>query len=639
MLTLLRSAAGTWIAKILLGLLIASFAVWGITGASFNFASGSLGSVGSAKISTTDFQREYLLEINRLSRQFGRQITPTQARQFGIDRQVLARMLNQATLDDRVEAFGVGVSDDRIASEILKDPTFLDANGQFDGYRYTQLIAGSGLSEAAFLEEQRKAFQRQQVIDTFASDIVVPKVLKEALSAHANEERTIDYFAVDSRDITPVKAPDDATLEGYFNTNKSRYRAPEYRSLQYIALQTSDFGGADRVSDIEARAYFEQNKERFTVAERRRIRRISFDTEAKARAAEQKLKAGTTFDALLGELGLTSGDVELGLLEKAAILDRKLADAAFNLPVKTASGVIDGDFGKMIAYVDDVQGGTTQTFEQLAPTIKGELASDQNNRELLEKLDQVEDALGAGNTFSEIATKFSLKLVKVKDVAQNGTLRAGGDISPATPALNPLLDEAFETDIGIENDVIEIGRDGFLWFEVTHIKAARDQTFQEVKQLVSADWMTSETEKALAAKADEITASLNAGKTMAFVAEENGQEVTRIGSVKRNQPVDGLSGAAVTIAFQGAKGFASSAPGDQSNQFFVLQIADISKGNSAANEQADEELSVALQNDVLETYILRIRQREGASINPDAVEFATDLDGQRGYGHQGGNYN
>ena len=119
MLTLLRSAAGTWVAKILLGLLIASFAVWGITGASFNFATGNLASVGSVTISSTDFQRQYVSEISRLSQQFGRRLTSQQARQFGIDQQVLGQLINQAALDDRANEFSVGISDDRLAEEIL----------------------------------------------------------------------------------------------------------------------------------------------------------------------------------------------------------------------------------------------------------------------------------------------------------------------------------------------------------------------------------------------------------------------------------------------------------------------------------------------------------------------------------------
>ena len=638
MLTFLKGASGTIVAKILLGLLIASFAVWGVSGAALNFASGSIGSVGSIKISTSDFQREYLAEIDRVGRQFGQRLTSTQARQFGLDRQILSRMVNQATLDDRATALKLGVSDDKVAEEILTDPAFLDANGAFDSYRYQQLVVGSGLSEKAFLQEQKKAYTRQQMVNTLIGDVAIPDALLAAAETHRNEERTVDYIEIDVRDITAIPSPDDETLQAYFDGNKSTYRAPEYRSIDYISVQLSDLGGADGISDAEAREYYSANKERFTKTEKRNIRRINFDTEAKARDAELKLKGGMSFDALMMELELTAADVFLGVLSKNAILDRKLADAAFALEEKKPSGVIEGDFGKMIIIVDDIEGGSTQTFESLVTSIKSDMAAEKDNRVLLEKLDQVEDARAAGSTFSEIAAKYSLKLIKLQDVAQSGELKASGQISSTIPGREQLLSEAFQSDVGIENDVIEVGRDGFLWFEVTDIKAARDRTLEEVKERAREDWITAETTNEIAARADGIVAALNGGQTVAELEEEMGRKVTTVSGIKRNQPVDGLSAAAVGSIFNGAKGYITSAPGERSNQAFVLKVTDIASGSSERNEELTNNITSAVQNDVLATYIGYVREREGSTINAEALEYATDLDAQHGYGGHGGNY-
>lgn len=638
MLTLLRSAAGTFVAKILLGLLIASFAVWGISGAALNIASGTLASVGSAKISTIDFQREYAAEINRVGRQFGQQLTSTQARQFGLDRQVLSRLINQATLDDRANAFSLGVSDDRVADEILQDPIFHNANGAFDGYRYQQIIIGAGLSEKAFLIEQKKSYKRQQLIDTLITDVAVPDTLKKAMATHANEERTVEYLEVDVRDINPVSAPDDSILQAYFDINKVTYRAPEYRTIEYMSVQLADLGGADNISDADARKFYNDNKERFTKTEKRNIRRINFDSEAKARDAEEKLKGGMTFDLLVAELGLSSSDVFLGVLSKDAIIDQKLAEAAFAMEAKKPSGVIDGDFGKIILIVDDIEGGSTETFESLVKTIKSEMALDQDNRALLEKLDQVEDARAAGNTFPEIAAKYSLKLMKLQDVAQSGELKAGGEIVSTIPARQELLSEAFQSDVGLENDVIEIGRDGFLWFEVKDIKAARDRTLEEVKQGVRDDWIATETAKAVTAKADALVTALEGGQTMTNLEAELGREVMRVSGIKRNQSVDGLSGAAVNLLFNGAKGFITSAPGERDNQAYVIKVTDIKSGSNESNEDMANNLTSAIQNDVIATYIGFVREREGSTINPEALEYATDLDAQRNIGGHGGTY-
>lgn len=638
MLTFLKSATGTLFAKIFLGLLIASFAVWGISGAAFNFASGTLASVGATKIKTVDFQREYQVEINRVGQQVGQRITSAQARQFGIDRQVLSRMVNEAALDNQANAFSLGVSDDRVADEILNDPLFQSANGVFDAHRYQQTVIAAGLSEKDFLARQKKSYAREQLIETLIGDVVVPDTLLDAVSAHINEERTVEYLEIDLRDIPTITTPDDAKLQTYFDANKTKYRAPEYRSIDYIAVQISDFGGAGRISDADAQQYYNANKERFVQREKRNIRRITFDTEAKARDAEGKLKDGTTFDALVAELGLTPEDVFLGVLSKEAILDEKLAEAAFKLDVKKPSGVVDGDFGKMIIMVDDIEGGSTATFESLKETIKTEMAADEDNKELLDKLDQVEDARAGGSTFAEIAAKYSLKLVKLKDVDQSGEQSTGGKISSKILGRDILLAEAFQSDVGLENDVIEVNRDGFVWYEVTDIKAERDRTLNEIKSRVKNDWIEDETKKSVQARADEIVKALKGGQSIQSLEEEMGREVTRVTGVKRNQPVNGLSDEAVGRVFNGAKGFITSAGGERNNQAFVLKVVDVANSSTAKNEEHANRMTTAIEGDVIATYITHLRDRDGSSINPEAFEFATDLDAQRGHGGHGGQY-
>lgn len=627
MLTFLRSAAGTFIAKILLGLLILSFAIWGVTGASFNLSGNTIASVGSSEIKVIDFQREFLGEINRMSEQFGQRITPQQALQFGIDRQVLSRMINQATLDDRARAYGMGVSHDKISAEILNDPTFTGADGKFDPSRYQWLLQNAGISEATFLKSQKNTYLRQQVIDTFIAGVPVPKAIESAIARHFNEERTVDYIEIDIRDIAPVTAPDDATLQSFFEKEKATYRAPEYRSLTLLPISAKDFGGTGDVSDEEVRAIYEQNKARYIVPETRKIRRISFDTPQKARAASDKIKAGQTFDALVSEIGLASEDVDLGTLRRDQMIDRKLADAAFALPLQTASDVIDGDFTRAIVYVDAINGGETRSLDVVADEIRQDIAAEKNNQKLVERYDAIEDARAAGNTFAEIAEKFSLKLMTIKDVSETGSLLAGGELDVSTPGRDRLLQDAFRTDVGVENDVIEVNRNGFVWFEVTEIKPSRERILEEVKATVTEDWIRLEIQKAVDARAEALLKELQSGKSLETMASELGRAVSQASGIKRNQPVDGLSGAAVQQIFQGPKGHKASAPGDLPNQAFLIVVKDVAAGATVLPKEQADNLRTSLQNDLIETYITQTRETVGTSINAGALEQATNLDG------------
>ena len=225
------------------------------------------------------------------------------------------------------------------------------------------------------------------------------------------------------------------------------------------------------------------------------------------------------------------------------------------------------------------------------------------------------------------------RLVTITDVANSGALATGGEIDANTPALNELLDEAYRTDIGVENDVIEVGRDGYLWFEVTDVKEARDQTLEEVKSRVVDDWVTAETDKAVTAEAVRIAAKMKEGRAIQALALEVAKEVQTVSGVKRGEPADGLSGPAVALAFNGAEGFVTIATGDQANQMFVLHVKEIKIPEGKATETGTEQVLEAIQNDVIETYLVRVRNREGTSINAEAIAAATDLDRQHGGGH------
>ncbi|HFB98355.1 MAG TPA: hypothetical protein ENJ62_04370, partial [Bryobacterales bacterium] len=76
MLTVLRSKAGGWVAKIFIGLLAASFAVWGISDVFRGSRTDTLATVGEKEITVEQFQETFRNQLNRISQQLGKPITP-----------------------------------------------------------------------------------------------------------------------------------------------------------------------------------------------------------------------------------------------------------------------------------------------------------------------------------------------------------------------------------------------------------------------------------------------------------------------------------------------------------------------------------------------------------------------------------
>ena len=93
MLDALRNSAGRWFVKILLGILVISFSVWGVGDIFSGIGRQKLAEVGGREISPAQFQRTYENQIAMVSNQIGRRLTSAEARSYGIGQRVIDNLI------------------------------------------------------------------------------------------------------------------------------------------------------------------------------------------------------------------------------------------------------------------------------------------------------------------------------------------------------------------------------------------------------------------------------------------------------------------------------------------------------------------------------------------------------------------
>src|SRR5499433_3441050 len=150
MLRGLRTASRNWLGKTIMatvmGLLIVSFAIWGIGDIFRGFGRSSLAKIGHTEIGIEQFRQIYNERLQQIGRQIGRPISPDQARALGFDQQLLGSLISEHALDERARQLGLGLSDAEVARRIQEDPTFRGFTGQFDRSRFEQMIRSAGYS-------------------------------------------------------------------------------------------------------------------------------------------------------------------------------------------------------------------------------------------------------------------------------------------------------------------------------------------------------------------------------------------------------------------------------------------------------------------------------------------------------------
>ena len=307
----MRKASSNWLGKaimaVVMGVLIISFGVWGIADIFRGFGQSTLATVGHTEISTNEFRQLYTDRLQQLGRQFGRPLTMDQARAFGLDRQVLQQTIAEAALDEETRRLGLGQSDAETMRVILSDPNFKGVNGAFDPARFQATIRQFGFSEQRYAADQRRVSLRRQIAGTISSGLEPPKVLIEALTRFANEQRSVEYIKLDNAQAGTIDPPSPEALAAYFDDHKVQFRAPEYRKISFVAITPEEIGKWSEVPDEDARKLFEQRRDKLGTPEQRQLSQIVFPNVEEAMAARSRIASGTSFEDLMATVDFRVG--------------------------------------------------------------------------------------------------------------------------------------------------------------------------------------------------------------------------------------------------------------------------------------------------------------------------------------------
>lgn len=626
MLVFLRKASQTLFAKILLLLLVVSFGVWGVSASLFSNTSDTVVAVGDQTVSSNDFAFAYQRQVADMSSRFGMQLTTEQARAFGIEAQVFSQLAAGAALDQLAADMNLGLSQDRLAQLIADDPAFKNAAGNFDRALFSSRLRSAGLREDDYIEERSKVAIRSQIVDATADGFVAPKVLVDALKTYRYENRDINYLLLTNANIEPVKAPDDATLSAWFETTKSGYRAPEYRSFHYVKLEPSDIADKAAINDEQIREDYERRKSSYEIAGTRTIEQLSFESREMAEAALQELQNGTSFDQLVADQGKTAGDVLLGDFTRDRLPDPALAEAAF--AVTTEGGttpVIEGALGPVILRITNIKEGRTQPLEEVKEQIREALAESAAIADLTAVHDQFEDLRAGGSTLKEAADQLKLTTSTVTDIDRRGLDNRETEVA-GIPERDKLLTEVFRTEIGVEALPVNMGSNGFIWFEVTDIKPERDRELAEVREKAVADWTAEQQRIALGAKAESLRKRIADGEKLEDIATELGLAVESKAGITRRSEDAVLGPTAVTAAFSGPQGTVATASGaDPSTQILltVTAVRDQPTGGVPLTDDAQiAQVANAAGDDILDQMVGQLQSEYGVTINQALAQQA-----------------
>lgn len=485
----------------LMGMLILGLGGFGVT--SFSGGVSKVGSVGDIDITTDDYARALQTQVNAVSQQFGQQISMQEALAFGIDRQVLQDVLTRAALDNEAQRIGISVGDDVVATELMGMDAFKGVSGSFDREAYSFTLDRNNLTETEFETNLRRDISRELLQGAVSGGFAAPKPLTDTLYAWAGERRGFSMLRLTEADLTsPVADPTDAELKAHYDANLDRFTKPEAKRITYAALLPEAIAKEQPVDDATLQKMYQDRIAEFVIPERRIVERLVYPDQATAEAAKAKLDAGTPFEDLVTERGLTLDAIDMGDISEEEL--GGAGEAVFATAEGQVAGPLDSELGPALYRVISVLAAEETSFEEARETLAMEIQTDAARRLIGDQVEQIDDLLAGGATLEDLGKEMGLT-VKTLDHVPG---QQGDDPIEGYPAFRTAAEAVQEGDFA---EAIVLDDGGVVALRLDEIVPAAPIPFEEAREQVIDDWRKDAIAKALTARGTEIKTAIDGG--------------------------------------------------------------------------------------------------------------------------------
>jgi peptidyl-prolyl cis-trans isomerase D len=621
MLNTIRKQAGSWVVKVLMLLLVASFAIWGIGDIFYGGGQNpTVATVGDAEIPASELAETFNRAVNNLQRQLGPDFDRERAIQLGVMQQALQDLVTRQLISLRANEMGLGVSDETLRAMVTANPVFQSA-GQFDRSRFDQLLRLSGLSEEQYLAGLRQDTMRSALTGSIAGPVVAPPALVEALYRYRNEKRRGYYVPVPFDSITEVPEPNEEDLAAFHEEHQARFTTPQYRALTFVTLEPEDLVAEVEVSDEEIEAAYQSRIDQYRTPERRTVEQLLAADQATIEQAAKRLAEGAALEAVVAEIEGVSLD-QLGAVTKGD-LPAEFEEAIFAQAEGQVGDPVDSPFGWHIFRVTKIEPEETVPLAEAREALAHELALEKASDLLPDFAAQLDDELAAGTQLKEAARVVGLEALSVAAVDATGKDPQGQAVE-ALPPWPEFMQIALETPAGETSLLEETAAGGYFVIQVEQVMEPRLKPVEEVRDELVRAWQDERRRELAKAKAEELRTRLEAGAAADEVLADAGLERKSIEPLRRDE--DG-GGQGINPAVVRAL-FATDDLADQvvelGDAFAVVGTDEVIGADPGADaealDQLARELEAEIRADVVAQFEAQLRREypveiDGAVIN------------------------
>ena len=486
MLDLLRRNASGPFGLTLIILLVLAFSVWGIGDIFRNYDVGTLARIGDREVDSQEFLFRYNREINRISNELERFVSNEEARDSGIDIQILTNLLVEKTLNSSADEMKLRPSDNSLTERLKNTSSFRNAFNQFDKNVFNQVLRQNGITEDLFFSMERDSIAQAQIYRALFENLNISKEFSNLIHRFQNEDRSVDYLVLNTntKNVDPYEINDQELLS-YYNNNRDNYKSESKRDFTLLTLLKSEISSLIEVEEEIIKEIYENNLSDYETPEKRTYYVIPFNSSEEVNSALNNFKENTDINNIIVSRGLSVEDVLQSSISLEEGLNEAISNKAFEVDKNILAGPVQGPFGPTLIYVTKIESSLKKTFLEVKEKIEQDYKSEETQDKIYEIYNVIEDQRAAGLTFEEIALENNLKLSQYSSVNDNGSNFSNSDIDLALR--NLIIETIFDSDIGLEMDPLEDQNGNVVFIRVDNIDEETILNFDNVQNEVRSD--------------------------------------------------------------------------------------------------------------------------------------------------------
>ena len=523
MMSLFRRFAKSWVAGVLMVLLIVSFAIWGISDAFHRRISNAVVKAGSRQISPAEFKKAFDDDLKQLAQQNGGQaISAQDAVAQGFDRQVLQSLADRESFIEMIRREGLRATDRLFAKQLHNFPAFFNpVTGQFDEQTYQRRLADAGYTPAMFERELRDQMVADQFNVGMMNGVRAPRIYTALIAGFTLQNRGADFLVLEPKSVGMPAKPTDAQLTQFMKQHEAQLRQPEFRLIKLVRFSAGALAPTMTADPAAVQKRYDFEKDRLTTPEKRAFVQVPAKDPAQAAAIADRLRKGEDPNKVAASVGAKA--IVYPDTAKTEVADPKVADAVFALTQPgQVTGPVQGGFGYAVAKLTGVTPAKAAVPDAVRPQVEAEVKQEAAQEKVYDQVQKYDDAHASGATLDQAAAKVGAKVYALPPMSADGKTPDG---QPVQGMNQKMVQDAFALQQGGDTDAVDLGKGEYYALRVEKVIPSAMPPLDAIRPQLTAEYMREELIKTLEAKAEALAARVRKGEPLQAVAASAGATV------------------------------------------------------------------------------------------------------------------